>query len=88
MDDLERFLGLFDEAIASKVKGGELYCQNGNNDIPYKNQAIKEGSIVTVKLDAEFNVSLLVNSEDWGNSISQDSQGSFQASAFSCGILL
>ncbi|KAH9257894.1 hypothetical protein BASA81_003913 [Batrachochytrium salamandrivorans] len=45
--------------------GGCLYSQNGDSNKPFM-QNINNGSLVTVKLDNEFNISFQVNGEDWG----------------------
>ncbi|KAH9250866.1 hypothetical protein BASA81_011254 [Batrachochytrium salamandrivorans] len=44
---------------------GSLYSQNGDSNKPFK-QKIQEGSVITVKLDNEFNISFEVDGEDWG----------------------
>ncbi|KAH9259402.1 hypothetical protein BASA81_002445 [Batrachochytrium salamandrivorans] len=44
---------------------GSLCSQDGAHNEPFKHE-IESGSIVTVKLDLEFNISFMINGEDWG----------------------
>lgn len=47
-------------------KSGKLYDQNSAFDEPYLTEPIQEDSVVTVKLNAAFNISFAVHGVDKG----------------------
>ena len=44
---------------------GGLFGEGGARNAPFKHK-IERGSVVTVRLDEDFNISFRVNGEDWG----------------------